>query len=79
MRNGREKVIPVKLYKNISTTVNQLGLNLQDLSKAEAKRKGLASGVKISNITYQNGNVLLTSSLFNANVRSKQRLRLNHK
>lgn len=50
VRNGREKVIPVKLYKNISTTVNQLGLNLQDLSKAEAKRKGLTSGVKISNI-----------------------------
>lgn len=50
IRNGREKVIPVKLYKNISTTVNQLGLNLQDLKPSELKRLNLKSGVKISDI-----------------------------
>lgn len=50
VRNGSEKVIPVKLYKNISTTVSQLGLNLEDVNSAEAKKRGVKQGVKISNI-----------------------------
>lgn len=50
VRNGNDKVIPVKLYKNITTTVNQLGLNMEDLKPSELKKYGLKQGVKISNI-----------------------------
>jgi serine protease Do len=50
VRGGSEKVIPVKLYKNISTTVNQLGLKLEDITSVEAKRRNIKQGVKISNI-----------------------------
>ncbi|PHR74006.1 MAG: serine protease [Lutibacter sp.] len=50
VRNGNEKVIPVKLYKNVTTTVNQLGLNLEDLKPSELKKYNLKQGVKISNV-----------------------------
>ncbi len=50
VRNGNEKVIPVKLYKNVTTTVNQLGLDLEDLKPSELERYDLKQGVKISNI-----------------------------
>lgn len=50
IRNGNEKVIPVKLYKNISTTVNRLGLNLEDLKPSELKKFNLKRGVKIKDI-----------------------------
>ena len=40
----------MKLYKNISTTVNQLGLKLEDITSVEAKRRNIKQGVKISNI-----------------------------
>lgn len=50
VRNGNERVIPVKLYKNVTTTVNQLGLNLEDLKSSELEEYGLNQGVKISNV-----------------------------
>ena len=50
IRNGNEKIIPVKLYKNVTTTVNQLGLNLEDLKPSELKKYDLKQGVKISDV-----------------------------
>ncbi|MCF6279393.1 MAG: trypsin-like peptidase domain-containing protein [Flavobacteriaceae bacterium] len=50
VRNGSERLIPVKLYKNVTTTVNQLGLNLENLKPSELKKYSLKQGVKISNI-----------------------------
>lgn len=50
VRNGEEKVIPVKLYKNVRTAFSQLGLSLEELSKDEANDFDLKSGVKINQI-----------------------------
>ncbi|MDT0554283.1 trypsin-like peptidase domain-containing protein [Urechidicola vernalis] len=50
IRDGSEKVIPVKLYKNIRTAFGQLGLSLEELSKSEARDFDLSSGVKINQI-----------------------------
>ncbi|AOW19173.1 trypsin-like peptidase domain-containing protein [Urechidicola croceus] len=50
VRNGKQKIIPVKLYKNVTTAVNQIGLNLENLELKEAKKYNLKHGVKISNI-----------------------------
>ena len=50
IRDGDEKVIPVKLYKNVRTAFSQLGLSLEELSKSEAKSFDLNSGVKINQI-----------------------------
>ena len=50
IRDGSEKVIPVKLYKNIRTAFGQLGLSLEELSKSEARDFDLNSGVKINQI-----------------------------
>ncbi len=50
IRNGNEKILPVTLHKNVSTTVNQLGLNLEDLSPSDLKKYKLNKGVKISDV-----------------------------
>jgi S1-C subfamily serine protease len=50
IRNGSQSVIPVELYKNETTTVNRLGLNLEPLSSSELKIHKLKQGVKISGI-----------------------------
>ncbi len=50
IRNGNEKILPVTLHKNVSTTVNQLGLNLEDLSPSDLKKYKLNNGVKISDV-----------------------------
>ena len=50
IRNGSQSVIPVELYKNETTTVNRLGLNLEPLSSSELKINKLKQGVKIASI-----------------------------
>ena len=50
IRNGLEKKIPVKLYKNVTTVINQLGIQLEDLKESEAKTFDLDKGVRISKI-----------------------------
>jgi serine protease Do len=60
IRNGLEKKIPVKLYKNVTTVINQLGIQLEDLKESEAKSFDLDKGVKINKISNDN---LLRSGL----------------
>jgi len=50
IRDGLEKKIPVKLYKNVTTIINQLGVQLEDLKESEAKSFKLDKGVKINKI-----------------------------
>ncbi len=50
IRNGSQSIIPVELYKNETTTVNRLGLNLEPLNSLELKSNKLKQGVKISSI-----------------------------
>ena len=50
IRNGNQSIIPVELYKNETTTVNRLGLDLEPLSSSELKSNKLKQGVKISSI-----------------------------
>ncbi len=51
IRNEIEEMISVKLYKNATTAINQLGLSLEELTKSEAKSFELNQGVKIAKIS----------------------------
>ena len=50
IRDGLETEIPVTLYKNVTTVINQLGVQLEELSVTETDFFKMNTGVKISKV-----------------------------
>src|SRR5690606_34209999 len=48
VRNGSEKTYPVTLDKLETTSIDDLGIEVKNLNKAELKEKGLKNGVMVT-------------------------------
>ncbi|QAA80688.1 PDZ domain-containing protein [Aequorivita sp. H23M31] len=48
IRNGTEKTLPVTLVKLETTSIDDLGIEVKNLNKAELKERGLSNGVMVT-------------------------------
>ena len=48
LRNGKEKTLPVTLFKLETTTIDDLGIEVKNMNSEELKNRGLSNGVMVT-------------------------------